>query len=65
LNLVLGTEDGNELVAALADLLVDLVVAEADTVVRESFPPRFDMQVVGVDERAVDIEDDCLQRQRI
>lgn len=58
--LVLPDEEDQH-VAALADLRVDLVGREFLAAAPERLAPRFDVQVVGVDQRAVDIEQDRLE----
>ena len=47
----------DELVAAHADVAVDAPDRQHDVVLRERAEPRERVLVVGVDERAVDVED--------
>src|ERR1041385_7267439 len=47
----------HEQVAALADLVAHFVPAEAHAELRERLDPAPRVEVVGVDERAVDVED--------
>ena len=55
-HLLLGQEDGHELVAPLADLVPDLLERDLMTVFREDLLPGPGMEVVGIDERPVHVE---------
>jgi hypothetical protein len=56
LQLVLRKKDGHQLIGALAHMLVNVFEMYFLAVVLEGFPPRFDMELVGIDERPIDIE---------
>ncbi len=57
-----GQQGRDQHVGALADLVVDRLVVKARALGAEGFGPGADMQVVAVDQSAVDIEQDRLQR---
>jgi hypothetical protein len=50
---------GNELIAAFADLLADDVCIDGMTVTLKRSFPCFDMQLVAVDQRTVDVQQDA------
>src|SRR3954470_24293167 len=52
---------GNQEIAALADLMSDDIALELLAEMRERFDPAADVEVVGVDEGAVDVEEEGLE----
>ena len=52
---------GDEEVASFPDVLKDLVVFETLAEILEGLEPAAGVPVVGIDERAVDVEDDSLE----
>ena len=56
-------QEGHEHVATLADLVVDGLPLEFVAGVPKRFLPREHVAVVAVDQRAVDVEQDCFDRQ--